>query len=178
MAWRVVGFKLGLKPAQLYVRLSIISFCADTGYSLDDLLRAMVDRDGWWERVRAIHAWSVTSWYIYIYMCVCVCVCVYIYIQRNLGYRATFKPNNSEFDLKIWVKYASVFVLMFRVHVEPMKTENAQWTVEGNPTQPNGWTNLPWAALFLFSNKSVVEHNFVTNYVQQPRFTIYIYIYM
>ena len=37
--------------------------CADTGCSLDDLLEAMDDREGWRERVRDIRAESATRWY-------------------------------------------------------------------------------------------------------------------
>ena len=32
-------------PAKAYIH----QLCADTGYHLEDLLNAMIDRDGWWE---------------------------------------------------------------------------------------------------------------------------------
>ena len=37
--------------------------CADTGYSLEDLPGTMADREGWWERVRAIRAGGTTWWW-------------------------------------------------------------------------------------------------------------------
>ena len=62
-------------PARTYIQ----QFCANTGCSLEDLLEAMDDgdgwwervrdgwwervRDGWWERVREICAGSVTWWW-------------------------------------------------------------------------------------------------------------------
>ena len=54
------------RPARTY----ILQLCADTGYSLEDLLGAVDDRDGWRKRVREICAGSGTwwLWYISIYM--------------------------------------------------------------------------------------------------------------
>ena len=49
--------------------------CDDWGCSLEYLLVAMDNRDGWREMVRKIRAGSTTWWrwwwYIYIYVCVC-----------------------------------------------------------------------------------------------------------
>ena len=56
-------------PARLYIQ----QLCVDTRYSLEDLPGAMVDRDGWRERVREIRDGSVTWWW-YIYVCVWGCV--------------------------------------------------------------------------------------------------------
>ena len=53
-----------------------------------------------------------------------------------------------------------------------MKTERVRTTAEANQTRPNGWLSLTAQYLFQFSNKSVVEHNFGTNYVRQHRFHI------
>ena len=58
------------RPARTYIQ----QFCANTGCSLEDLLGVIGNRDWWWERVREIHASSVT-WYIYI--------CMYIYIFKE-----------------------------------------------------------------------------------------------
>ena len=59
---------------------------ANIGFCLGALPGVMTDRDGWQDRVKGIHAISMTwSWY-HIYMCVCIykyiyaCMCVYIYI--------------------------------------------------------------------------------------------------
>ena len=41
----------------------IQQLCVVTGYSLEDLLGAMDDRDRWWERVREIRASSATWWW-------------------------------------------------------------------------------------------------------------------
>ena len=49
-------------PARIYIQ----QLWADTGYSLEDLSGAMDDRDGWWERVREIHAGSMTSWWWWV----------------------------------------------------------------------------------------------------------------
>ena len=51
------------RPAKTYIQ----QLCADTGCSLEDLLRAIDYRKGWRERVREIHAGSAT-WYIHIYI--------------------------------------------------------------------------------------------------------------
>ena len=47
------------RPARTYIQ----QLWANTGYSLEDLLGAMDDRDGWQERVREVHAGSATSWW-------------------------------------------------------------------------------------------------------------------
>ena len=47
------------RPARTYIK----QIFADTGYSLEDLLGAMDDRDGWQERVREIRAGSATWWW-------------------------------------------------------------------------------------------------------------------
>ena len=47
------------RPARTYIQ----QLCADTGCSLDHLLGAMYDREGWWERVREIRAGSTTWWW-------------------------------------------------------------------------------------------------------------------
>ena len=46
-------------PARTYIQ----QLCADTECSLEDLPGAMDDKDGWWERVRDIHACSMTGWW-------------------------------------------------------------------------------------------------------------------
>ena len=46
-------------PARTYIK----QLCAYTGWSLEELLGVMDDRDGWWERVRQIHAGSMTWWW-------------------------------------------------------------------------------------------------------------------
>ena len=49
-------------------RTYIQQLCADTGYSLENMLGAMDDRDVWWERVRDIRVGIVTWlwWYMFI----------------------------------------------------------------------------------------------------------------
>ena len=64
------------RPARTYMQ----QLCAETGCSLEDLPEAMGDREGWWERVREIHAGGAT-WYIYIY--------IYIYISSSSSCHAT-----------------------------------------------------------------------------------------
>ena len=49
------------RPAKTYIQ----QLCADTGCSLEDLLRVMDDWDRWRERFREIHAPSVTWWWWY-----------------------------------------------------------------------------------------------------------------
>ena len=78
------------RPARIYIQQQL---CADTGCSLEDLLGAMDDRDGWRKTVGEIHAGGSTWWYIYIYICVCVCVCVWIYIYIYI-YIYSFKSNS------------------------------------------------------------------------------------
>ena len=52
-------------PARAYK----LQLCADTGYSREDLLGAMDDRDGWRERVRNIRADGVTWWWWLCIVC-------------------------------------------------------------------------------------------------------------
>ena len=47
------------RPARTYIQ----QFCADTGCTSEDLLKAMDDREVWWERVRNIHADRATWWW-------------------------------------------------------------------------------------------------------------------
>ena len=59
----------GRAKAGRLARTYIQQLCADTGCSLEDLPRAMDDRDGCRERVRDIRVGSATwLWYIYIYI--------------------------------------------------------------------------------------------------------------
>ena len=44
------------QPARTYIQ----QLCANTGYNFEDLPGAIDDRDGWQERVREIHASTVT----------------------------------------------------------------------------------------------------------------------
>ena len=44
------------QPARTYLP----QLCADTGCSLEDLLRVIDNRDGWGERIREIHTVSMT----------------------------------------------------------------------------------------------------------------------
>ena len=47
------------RPARTYIQ----QLCADTGYNPKDLPEAMVDREGWRERVRDIRTDCVTWWW-------------------------------------------------------------------------------------------------------------------
>ena len=47
-------------PARTYIQ----ELCADTGYSLEDILGVMDDRDRWQESVRVIHADGATWWWL------------------------------------------------------------------------------------------------------------------
>ena len=46
------------RPARTYIQ----QLCSNTGCSLEDLPGAMDYRDGWWDRVREIHASSMAWW--------------------------------------------------------------------------------------------------------------------
>ena len=65
-------------PARTYIQ----QLCADTGYNLEDLPGAMVDRDGWRERVREIRAGSGTWWWWWWY-----------------GFKSLFLSNNNNYHL-------------------------------------------------------------------------------
>ena len=54
----------GQAKAGWLARTYIPQLCADTGCSLEDLLGAMDNRDGWWERVGVIHAGGTTWWWM------------------------------------------------------------------------------------------------------------------
>ena len=49
-------------PARTYLQ----QLCEDTGYSPEDLPKAMNDREGWWERVRDICADGTTRWWWWV----------------------------------------------------------------------------------------------------------------
>ena len=49
------------RPARTYIQ----QLCVNMGCSPEDLLEAMDNRKGWQERVRDIHADSVTWWWLY-----------------------------------------------------------------------------------------------------------------
>ena len=51
-------------PARIYIQ----QLCEDTGCSPEDLLEAMNDREKWRERVRDIHASSMTWWWWWWYI--------------------------------------------------------------------------------------------------------------
>ena len=53
----------GRAKAGRLTRNYIQQFCADTGCSLEDLPEEMDYREGWWERVREIHAVGATWWW-------------------------------------------------------------------------------------------------------------------
>ena len=53
------------QPTRTYEYLP--QLCTDTVCSLEGLPKAMDDRYKWWERVREIHASSMTWWWWYIY---------------------------------------------------------------------------------------------------------------
>ena len=86
----------------------------------------------------------------------------------NLSYWMTLKANNSEFDKKIeknmsqWLNKYLEFEHAGHINENRMQTKanehTAEWGAKSNQ-----------AALFQFSNKLVVKHNFGTNYVQQLR---------
>ena len=52
------GQAKAVQPTRTYIQL----LCANTGCSLDNRLEVMDSREGWWERVRDIHADGVTWW--------------------------------------------------------------------------------------------------------------------
>ena len=86
-------------------------FYTDTGCSMEDLPKAMGDRDEWRERVKEIWVNSMPWLYIYIYVCVCVCVCewvhTYIQILRILRQISTWRQYNT------LVKLFYFFIIFF-----------------------------------------------------------------
>ena len=85
-------------------RTCIKQLYADTGCSLEDLLGAMDDRDGWWEGFWKFCAGDTTSWwwniYIYLYMCVFWQHFLLIHIWLN--------------NIDIFCLHISVFILLSR----------------------------------------------------------------
>ena len=47
------------RPARTYIQ----QLCEDTGCSPGDILKAMNDKEGWWERIRNIRADGTTRWW-------------------------------------------------------------------------------------------------------------------
>ena len=83
------------RPAGTYIQ----QLCEDTGWSPEDLPKAMNDRERWRERVRDICAsgttwWWWWWWYVYIYVCiymyihihlyVCIYIYIYMYVYTNM----------------------------------------------------------------------------------------------
>ena len=52
------------RPTRTYIQ----QLCADIGYSPEDLLEAMDDREGWQERLRDIHVDSATWWWWFFFI--------------------------------------------------------------------------------------------------------------
>ena len=50
-------------PARTYTQ----QLCADTGCTPEDLLEAIDDGEGWWERVRDIYADGATRWWWFLF---------------------------------------------------------------------------------------------------------------
>ena len=65
------------RPSQTYIQ----QLCADTGYSPEDMLKAMDDRKVWWERVRNIRADSATWWWWYPHTNIYIYIYIYIYVS-------------------------------------------------------------------------------------------------
>ena len=59
--------KIG-RPARTYIQ----QLCVDTGSSLEDIPGVMNNREGWQERVREIHAGSMTWWWCYFTGIICI----------------------------------------------------------------------------------------------------------
>ena len=99
-----------------------------------------------------------------------------ILIQWNFGYWMTLKSNRSEFDQKIWVKNASVSdqIFNFRTHESNRWKRNARkWL-----PKPNGYDQIA-GRVYPRNIVSVVEYNFGTIYVRQPRFHLFhLFIYL
>ena len=124
----------------------------------------------------------IVSVFAYLKLNKCSYIYIYIYIYIYYIYIYTVEPlllNNSQVEsFRVRTKHLSKKYLSDRTNVQssntglkPMKTERARITAEQ-------LTESTRKVFFQFSNKSVVEHNFGTNYVRQPRFhNIYIYIY-
>ena len=56
-SWTLIHGRPGIgQPARTYVH----QLCADIGYSLEDLPKAMDDKNRWQEKVRELHASSTT----------------------------------------------------------------------------------------------------------------------
>ena len=62
-------------PARTYIQ----QLSADTGYSLEDRLGAVGDKDGQREIIREVSAGSVTWWWWYVY------IYIYTYMQMNIN---------------------------------------------------------------------------------------------
>ena len=88
------------RPAKTYIQL-----CADTVCNLEDLLGAIDNRDGWWDRVRSIRAGNATWWW--------------------------YKINKSEKTNK--VSYASFFLLLFSTRFELWLFIRAEVLMKKNP---------------------------------------------
>ena len=57
------GWAKAGQPARTYIQ----QLCVDTWCSPEDLLEAMNNREGWWERVRNIYADGMTRWWWWWY---------------------------------------------------------------------------------------------------------------
>ena len=67
------GWAKAGQPARKYIQ----QLCKDTGCTLEDLSKAMNDREKWRERLRDISAGGTTWWWLYIY--------IYIWIKSRVG---------------------------------------------------------------------------------------------
>ena len=92
------------QPARTYIQ----HLCAYTGCSLEDLLEAMDNREGLWERVRVIRASGTIWWwwciYIYIYIYIqyiyiYIYICMYTYVHLYILYKYVSLTDKDKFCL-------------------------------------------------------------------------------
>ena len=81
------------RPARTYIQ----QLCADTGYSLENLLGTVDDRDGWQERVKDIHA---TWWWIKAFCNHCIFSRDFVYTLSSSGRSAM--STDEQINLKFW----------------------------------------------------------------------------
>ena len=99
------------RPSLTYIQ----QLCADAGWRLEDLPGAMDDSDGWWDRVREVHAGSTTGWWWWWVLSICVCMwmCILLFVFLFAGEFCWHMSNLIKFSSTLYHSISSSHKIFF-----------------------------------------------------------------
>ena len=87
-------------PARTYIQ----QLCEDTGCSPENLPKVMNDREGWWERVRDIHAGGTTWWWWILHKVKCI-----LWRKEQISFQIHLKSRSVD----RWNKFVVEYIYQF-----------------------------------------------------------------